>query len=81
MGLGRITTRWLKRCPPETRLTAAGYLFWITTLLGALTTIFIADSPYERILMGISWGAITITCVDIVMTADVRDEEDKNNKT
>jgi hypothetical protein len=73
--MARWTVRWLQRIKPEKRLQWAAGLFWWTVLLGALSAIFLCHTWFERILMIISWGAITITVVDIVCTTDVRDNE------
>ena len=70
--LGKWTVRWLKKIDPELRLLYAARLFWISIVLGIFCTAFLCDSWFERVLMAISWGAITITCVDIIVTADVR---------
>lgn len=72
--MGRLTIRWLKRADPAKRLLWAVWLLWASLFLGVLSTIFLCDTGFERVLMAISWGAITITCVDIVATTDVRDE-------
>lgn len=72
--MGRWTVRWLKTVKPERRLLWAALLFWWTVGLGIACTVFLCHTWFERVLMLISWGAITITCVDIVCTTDVRDE-------
>lgn len=72
--MGAWTIRLLRCISPEKRLHAAAYLFWITLLLGAFCTIFISQGGFERILMAISWLAVTITCVDIIVSSDVREE-------
>lgn len=73
--MGQWTVKCLRRVEPETRLHIASYLFWISIVLGAISTAFIAKGGFEKILMAISWGAITITCVDVILMADVRDNE------
>jgi hypothetical protein len=72
--VGRWTVHLLRRLDPAQRLHVAAWLFWLSILGGVLSTLLLAHSGYERVLMGISWGAITITTVDVVLTADVRDE-------
>jgi hydrogenase/urease accessory protein HupE len=68
--------RLLKRLKdPRVRFWAATALFVLTLILGTLCTLFVAQTPYERVLMAISWGAITITCLDIMATTDVRKEQ------
>jgi hypothetical protein len=73
--MGKWTVKLLQRIEPEVRLRWAADLFWITILLGILSVLFICNSGFERVLMAISWGAISITCVDVVCTTDVRDNE------
>lgn len=70
------TVKQLKKVSPERRLHIAAWLFWLSILLGILSTLYIAKDAFERILMAISWAAITLTAVDIILTADVRDEAD-----
>lgn len=50
-------------------------MFWGSILLGILSVLFLAQGGYERVLMAISWGAITITCIDVILTADVKADE------
>lgn len=73
---GRLTIRALRRVDPEARLRWAARLFWLTLAAGTYCTFWVATNPYESILMAISWGAITITCVDIIATSDVRSVEE-----
>lgn len=72
--MGAWTVRWLKRIEPPRRLLWAAWLFWASIVVGALSAVFLCHTWFERVLMGISWGAITVTCIDIVCTTDVRDE-------
>jgi len=72
--MARWTIHLLRRCPPHQRLHIAAWLFWVSILLGVVSTLFLAKGGYEKVLMAISWGAITITAVDVVLTADTRDE-------
>lgn len=73
--MGAWTIRLLRRVPTETRLHVAAYLFWISIALGIYCTFFISKGGFEMILMAISWLAVTLTCVDVILTADVRDNE------
>lgn len=73
--MARWTVLWLQRIKPEKRLQWAASLFWWTVILGVISVVFLCDTWFERTLMAISWGAITITCVDIVCTTDVRANE------
>lgn len=74
--MGQWTIDLLRRIPTETRLRVAAYLFWISLVLGVYCTLFVAKDAFEKILMAISWLAVTLTCVDVILTADVRDNED-----
>lgn len=75
--MSRWTIKWLQRISPEKRLRWSASLFWWTILLGALSTIFLCKGWFQKILMMISWGAITITVVDIICTSDVRNKEEE----
>ena len=72
--MSRWTIKWLKSIEPERRLLWAALLFWFSIFLGIMSVVFLCNSGFERVLMAISWGAITVTCIDIVATTDVRDE-------
>jgi hypothetical protein len=72
--MGRWTIRALRCVSTEHRLHVAAYLFWTSVLLGTYCAIWVAKGGFEQVLMAISWGAITITCVDVILTADIRDE-------
>lgn len=68
--------KWLK--DPNNRVKGAWALFFLSLALGTYCTIWISQTPFERVLMAISWGAITITCLDVIATTDVRaNEKDK----
>ena len=73
--MGQWTVKWLKNFDPADRLLWAARLFWVTIFLGVLSVLFLCNTGFERVLMAISWGAITVTCIDIVATTDVRDNE------
>lgn len=75
--MGRWTIELLRRISSETRLHVAAYLFWTSIALGAYCTFFVAKGGFEMILMAISWLAVTLTCLDVILTADVRDNEEK----
>jgi len=62
---------------PKLRFKGAVVLFFISVAGGIISTVWIAKDPYERVLMAISWGAITITALDLIATTDVRKENDK----
>lgn len=73
--IARWTVHWLKSIEPRKRLEWACNLLWLSLAGGAFSTAVICHTFFERVLMAISWGAITITCVDVIQTSDVRDEE------
>jgi hypothetical protein len=72
--VSRWTIRLLKRIDPEERLLWAARLFWFSIVGGIVSTVFFAEGGFQRIVMAISWVAITVTCTDVTLTADVRDE-------
>jgi hypothetical protein len=74
--MGRFTIRLFKNISPEKRLLFAVYMFWFTLIGGVYSTIWVAETSYEKILMGISWGAMVLTAYDVIVTTDVRDEQD-----
>lgn len=74
--MGRITINFLRRLDPERRLIVSVYLFWASIVGGIYSCVWVATSAYEKILMGISWGAITLTAIDVIVTSDVRAEQE-----
>lgn len=80
MGISRLTVKLLQRISPQKRLELAASLFWWTIFLGVLSVVFLCHDWFQRILMIISWLAVTITCVDIVCTSDVRANEETKNE-
>jgi hypothetical protein len=75
--MSRLVISLLRRIDPETRLEWAARIFVASIILGALSVIFLAEGYYQKVLMFISWGAITVTCIDVILTADVRKENDE----
>lgn len=61
---------WLKS--RKTRLILAWCLFW-ASLIGWPISIWLTDEPV--FILSLSWFAITITALDMIMTADLKDEE------
>lgn len=67
---------WLSAVEPtERRLYAARLLNcsgigWIISHI--LLVVFKESSIFNHIVMGISWFAIGATCIDIILTTDVR---------
>lgn len=56
---------------------AWAHLF-MSVVAGVYATVFVATSTYEKILMGISWYAVFITAVDVLLSAQVqRNQEEK----
>lgn len=60
---------------PKHRFNAAVVMFVLSIVLGAWCTWALCHTGFERVLMAISWGAITITAVDLMATTDVRKEQ------
>lgn len=64
---------------PKIRFYASVIMFVLSIAGGVYSTAVLAKSSYEKTLMAISWGAITITAIDLMATTDVRkDNDDKN---
>jgi len=77
--VGQLTIQLLRKVDPEARLIIAAYLFWISIFAGIASCMWLASTWYEKVLMGISWGAITVTCMDIIVSADIRAEVEDSN--
>lgn len=60
---------------PKVRFWFAVALFFCSIIAGIYSVVALADGGYEKVLMGISWGAITITALDLMATTDVRKEQ------
>ena len=73
--MSKWTIKLLQRISPDKRLQVAASIFWWSLALGLVSVIFLCNTWFERTLMAISWGAITITCVDLICTTDVRANE------
>jgi uncharacterized membrane protein YoaK (UPF0700 family) len=61
---------------PRTRKRIAAAHLWVSIIAGVACTVFLTDDPYERVLIAISFYAITITAADAWLTADVRTEQE-----
>lgn len=72
------TIRLLKCVDPEDRLHWAARVFWWSVVLGILSVVFLCSGWFERVLMAISWLAVNITCIDIILTTDVRAKEEEH---
>lgn len=73
--------KWLKE--PKHRVRAATILLWLcvigwiaTHTVMLITTPAGASSWVFHVLLAISWIAIIITCIDVIVTTDVRKEID-----
>lgn len=62
---------------PKFRFWGAVVLFVLSIVAGIYCTVAIAKDPFEKVLMAISWGAITLTALDLMATTDVRKETDE----
>lgn len=59
---------------PALRRRLAAWHLVLSVVGGVGFTIFVAHDPFERVLMAISWYAITITSADVLATTDVREK-------
>lgn len=73
--MARLLIRLLRSVPPETRLTAAAWMIILATAAWPISAFTIArhEPPF---ILGLSWLAIIVTAVDIIVTADVRQEQE-----
>lgn len=67
---------------PKTRRTAAIWLLVVSFMAGNANMVgfftgFVSHELMDAITNYLSWLAITITCLDIVFTADVRVVQDE----
>lgn len=63
------------RVQPQARRKAALLLLLLSVVAWPLSALtFARDEP--PFILGLSWMAITITCLDVLCTSDVRVQED-----
>lgn len=65
-----------RRLTPTARVRLASGLLDIAVVGWPLTslTVFASSTPPEQGILGLSWLALILTCVDIVTSTDVRDQ-------
>lgn len=63
---------WLRR--PQNRVKAAWWLFWGSIVAWPLTSLTIFASEPQGVL-GLSWFAVMLNALNIVVTTDVRDNQ------
>lgn len=68
----------MKAGSPNVRRLAALWLLAFTIVAWPISALTIFRSEPQGIL-GLSWLAISITALDIVLTSDVRAEQDDNS--
>jgi hypothetical protein len=72
-----IAERALAHVSPESRVTAASWLLDVCILAWPITSLTVfKGSATQQAILGLSWLALILTCVDIVVTTDVRAEQD-----
>lgn len=79
--LSQIIIDWLSSISPTKRRLYAARLL-ICALIGwcvshVLLVMFNKSDVFTHTLMGISWFAIIATCIDIILTTDVKADNDK----
>lgn len=60
---------------PKRRVKAAWIIFWLSCI-GWPVSAFTFASSEPKAILGLSWGAMIITALNIVATCDVRKEQD-----
>lgn len=60
---------------PKARVRLAWALLALSLIGWPITALTIARHE-PQIVLGLSWFAITLTALDIVLTADIRNEQD-----
>jgi hypothetical protein len=61
---------------PKIRLYAAWALL-VATLIGWPISAFTFAKDEPQFILGLSWLAITLTCLDIISTQDVRKQQEE----
>lgn len=72
--IGWLLVKYVK---PHHRLWGAKVLLDLSLVLWVVSALTWASREQQTIL-GLSWLAITITCIDVLFTTDVRKEQDKS---
>lgn len=72
--MSQWTIALLRRINPEERLVWSARLFWLSLVGLVFSTLFLCTTWFERVLMFISWLAITATCVGVILEADIREK-------
>lgn len=70
--------KWL--ISSRARLQSATILLALSVIGGIYCTVWVATSPYERVLMGISWFAIIVSCLDVISTQYVSKQQEDSNE-
>jgi hypothetical protein len=60
---------------PRTRVRAAAYLF-ILSVVGWPLTAFTLFRHEQQGILGLSWGAVILESLVLIVTTDIREEED-----
>lgn len=73
--MARTLIRLLRSVSPDARLHAAAWMMIIATVAWPVSQFTVArgEPPF---VLGLSWLAIILTAMDIIVTADVREEQD-----
>jgi len=71
---------WIVRCPPKRRRRMAIHvLLWSIVLMFVNDVVYLLDwidgAMLIFVTLNLSWLALTVTAVDVVMTTDVRANE------
>lgn len=64
---------WLRE--PRTRVRAALVLL-VASVIGWPVSALTVASDEPQFVLGLSWVAITVTCLDVLATTDVRQQHD-----
>lgn len=68
---------WLQKLgTPERRVKAAAWLFVVSIIAWPITALTVFRHEPQGIL-GLSWGAIILTALQLVVATDVRREQDE----
>lgn len=74
--MARCLIAWLRSIDPEQRVEAAAHLL-IFSVVGWPVSALTVFRHEQQGILGLSWAAIILTCVDIIVTSDVRQTQEE----
>lgn len=75
--IDRVIDRLHDVFPPRARVAGALILLVVSLIAWPVSQLTVAKSEPPFVL-GLSWLAIIVTCIDVIATTDVRREQDES---